>query len=88
MVNLSANSLEHADQLIKLALAPVCVVLPADHVGTTTTPKGHPVIICPAVTSEITCKTCKICSKKRSAVVGFPAHGTGKKQASEVAITK
>ena len=51
------------------------------------TTKGRKVVICPATYSDnITCKDCMLCQKRdRKVIVGFPAHGTGKKKASNVA---
>ena len=78
-VNLSANSLAHADALADLGIAPVTVLLPS-HVGTnTTTPKGRTVVICPTYTTEgVTCATCGLCARQRSSIVGFPAIGRQK----------
>jgi len=79
-INLSANTLSHADKLFDLNCAPVTVVVPATQTSNTVTPKGRTVIICPAVTTKgITCKTCGICAKQREAIIAFPAHG-GKKE--------
>ena len=77
-INLSANSLEHADRLAALDIAPVTVVLPATETENTVTPKGKKVVICPARRrSDITCKTCGICANLRKAIIGFPALGRG-----------
>lgn len=87
-VNLSANSLEHADQLADLGIAPVVTMLPADADTPVHTPKGRLVTICPASgpnDTGITCATCAICAHPtRKAIIGFPAHGTGKKKAHAV----
>tara|TARA_R110002126_G_scaffold291144_1_gene450585 strand:- start:456 stop:890 length:435 start_codon:yes stop_codon:yes gene_type:complete len=85
-VNLSANTLAHADELAEINCGPVVVVLPSDQIANTTTPAGRKVVICPAtVRDDITCATCGLCQRQRSAIVGFPAHGTGKRKASAVA---
>lgn len=85
-VNLSANTLAHADELAETNCGPVVVVLPSDQTTNTTTPAGRKVVICPAtVRDDVTCATCGLCQRQRSAIVGFPAHGTGKRKASAVA---
>jgi hypothetical protein len=78
-VNLSANSIEHADQLADLDVAPVTVVVPHDQMENFKTPKGRSVIICPARKNKsINCLSCQICAKERKAIVAFPALGRGK----------
>lgn len=85
-INLSANSLEDADRLVDLGVGPVVVVLPSDTTKSTCTPKGRMVAICPASAgTNITCATCAICAHPtRKAIIGFPAHGSGKKKAQEI----
>jgi hypothetical protein len=84
-INLSANTLDHADRLVKTGL-PVVVVLPSEDVDKRNqfTPAGHKVVTCPATRSKrINCSTCGLCQKKnRGFIIGFPAHGTRKKQLS------
>ena len=86
-VNVSANNLEHADQLCDLDIAPVATVLPIEQTTNTVTPKGRKVVVCPATYKEdVSCASCMLCEKwDRNVVVGFPAHGTSKKKASVVA---
>ena len=86
-VNLSGNSLAHADQLAALVVAPVVVVLPSDAAATSHTPEGRKVIVCPAQQKEgITCATCQLCQRgSRSVIIGFRAHGTSHKKATAVA---
>jgi len=86
ITNLSANSIEHADQLHKLGVGPVCTVLPE---GTRQkhllTKAGHTVVVCPATyNTKITCKSCQLCARERDTIVGFPAHGTGRKKVEQV----
>ena len=89
-INLSANNLEQADSFKKLGVAPVVVVLPSTVDGNETktidTPKGNKVVVCPATyRDDVTCATCQLCQKSdRSAIVGFPAHGTRKNTANRV----
>jgi len=76
-VNLSANDLADADALADHAAGPVVVVLPSTQTTNTTTPKGRPVIVCPATQrADVSCATCQLCQRQRTAIVGFPAHGT------------
>ena len=86
VVNLSGNSLDHADKLADLGIAPVTTVLPSDQMTNTVTPAGRKVVVCPAVTrDDVSCETCQLCARLRDAIVGFPAHGNGKKKADAVA---
>ena len=86
-VNLSANNLEHADDLAALDIGPVAVVLPAGFDGRQTeTPAGRRVAQCPATYRDTTCADCGLCAKReRRVIVGFPAHGINKRKASAVA---
>lgn len=87
-VNLSANNLEHADQLAELGIAPVVTILPADAPRKLTTPAGRKVFACPAETSErISCANCKLCARadRAGVIIGFHAHGTGKRKADAIA---
>ncbi len=86
-VNLSANNLEHADELAALAIGPVAVVLPAGFDGRQTeTPAGRRVAQCPATYRDTTCADCGLCAKRdRKVIVGFPAHGVHKRKADAVA---
>ena len=86
-VNVSANNLEHADQLCDLDIAPVATVLPIEQTTNTVTPKGRKVVVCPATyKDDVSCADCMLCEKRdRKVIVGFPAHGTSKKKASVVA---
>lgn len=87
-VNLSANTLEHADELANTGIGPVVVVLPADQTRATKTPNGRTVAVCPASISEtVNCVTCGLCAvRDRKAIIGFPAHGASKRKASAVAM--
>lgn len=86
VVNLSGNSLDHADKLADLDIAPVTTVLPSDQMTNTVTPAGRKVVVCPAVTrDDVSCEDCQLCARLRDAIVGFPAHGNGKKKADAVA---
>lgn len=76
-VNLSADSLEHADERAVLGVGPVAVVVPSNHPRHSKTPAGRHVIVCPAQTTEgMSCDRCRLCAKpRRKAIVAFRAHG-------------
>lgn len=83
-INASANNLHEADALLDYGLPVASVV--AEHYKDargTQTPRGNRVIICPAVNREdVSCATCGLCAQiGRDFIIGFPAHGSGKKQA-------
>lgn len=84
-VNLSADSMEEADQYVQLGIGPVVVTLPENTptLGNRT-PSGVHIVICPAQTQEtMTCEQCRLCAVgTRKSVVGFLAHGTAKKRLS------
>jgi hypothetical protein len=86
-INLSGNSLGHADTLKALNIAPVVVVLPIKARDNLYTPAGHRVVICPAVTGKTaSCASCGLCAKpNRQTIIGFPAHGIRKRQAENIA---
>lgn len=93
-INLSANNLVHADELLKYKVGPVSVTLPKDiPLKAIMTPRKHKVIICPAVITNksVTCSTCggrkgPLCSQiNRNFIIGFPAHGSSINKASEIA---
>ena len=88
-INLSANNLQHADELKALNIGPVVTIVPADYPKTGITPDGHAVVTCPATYREdvtcATCATCGICAvTTRRAIIAFPVHGSGKKKAHKV----
>ena len=88
-MNLSANSLSHADELAAHDSAPVVVVLPSDVHGNIkiTTPAGRAVAVCPATyQKERDCATCGLCQRQsRKVIIGFPAHGASKRLADAIA---
>lgn len=76
-VNLSANDLADADTLASHDAGPVVVVLPSTATVNLKTPGGRAVVICPATQrDDVSCATCQLCQRQRSAIVGFPAHGS------------
>lgn len=85
VINLSANSLKNADKLKKLNIGPVVTILKDDTQKTLLTPAGNKVILCPAQYMDTNCNKCRLCQKRnRSVIVGFAAHGVGKKYVSKV----
>lgn len=87
-INLSGNTLAHADELADLGIAPVVAVLPADTTArTVTTPAGRKVAVCPATyRDDVSCATCGLCQRRdRKVIVGFPAHGASKRKANAIA---
>lgn len=86
-INLSADTIDQADSLKRLGAGPVVVVLPEDiEHKAFKTPGGNQVVICPAVTREdMTCDRCDLCAlPNRKAIIGFPAHGPGRKKVSKL----
>lgn len=89
-VNLSANDLDHADQLFDLGSGPVVTVLPIDAPIKQLTPNGRTVVTCPATYRDnVSCATCKLCAiSDRSTIVGFPAHGQSKAKVQTIFFAK
>lgn len=87
VVNLSANGLSHADKLAALNIGPVVTILPQGIEDNTQTPQGRRVVVCPAQKrDEVTCSTCRLCSRgDRSVIVGFIPHGASKKHVGKMA---
>lgn len=88
-INLSGNSLSHADKLAKTGL-PVATVVPGNTTTPTlTTPAGNLVVICPAQRMDKSCASCGLCAKaNRNFIVGFLPHGTGAKRVNSIACAK
>jgi hypothetical protein len=86
-INLSGNNLHHADRLVDLKAGPVVCVVPDATENTFFTPAGRKGIICPAQQrDDITCANCQLCQRgSRSVIIGFRAHGTGRKKAEAIA---
>jgi hypothetical protein len=76
-VNLSADDAGEADLLAETAAGPVVCIVPMDTPTRSQTPKGRPIVICPAQDRETTCKDCQLCQRAdRAVIVGFRAHGS------------
>jgi len=90
-INLSANSLTHADTLKALDIGPVVSIVDEWKPGMSKafkTPSGNDAVICPAITVDgMTCEQCKLCAnKERNSIVCFPVHGTSKKKARSIML--
>jgi hypothetical protein len=84
-INLSANTLAHADELADLGIGPVVAVLPIEQNSNCQTPAGRTVVVCPATQrDDVSCSTCGLCQRQRKTIVGFPAHGNGKRKADAI----
>jgi hypothetical protein len=84
-VNLSADTLEQADEYVQLDIGPVVTILPQDAPDRgNVTPNGLPIVVCPAqLRDDMDCKQCKLCTvRDRKSIVGFRAHGTASKRLS------
>lgn len=80
-VNLSGNTVNHADELKALNIAPVVCILPMGAPNVQVSPAGNKVVACPAEKSDkVTCASCGLCQlKDRDYIIGFRAHGVSKK---------
>lgn len=87
-VNLSAHSLQHADRLAALGIAPVATLVLDDCSENTETPHGREVLICPAqLDDEITCLDCGGCADVlREPIIGFLPHGCQRISAEKIAM--
>jgi hypothetical protein len=89
-VNMSANNIAHADMLKSFDIGPVVTLIPEDAPESFITPAGNRVVTCPQVTRAdrlTNCADCMLCQwNKRKCIIGFPVHGTKKKQARQVAM--
>ena len=85
-INLSADTIQEADELAAMQIAPVVVVLPENAPASQKTPGNRVVVVCPAQTHDhVTCSTCRMCAKPgRRVIIGFRAHGTQKAKAEAV----
>lgn len=84
-INLSAETIAEADEYAALGVGPVAVILPIAQTANFKTPAGNHVTVCPASVSNTTCALCAICAvPDRKAIIGFPAHGSGKAKAQAI----
>lgn len=84
-VNVSANSISELPSILKLKL-PTVTILPSDAPNVQYV-EDTAVVACPAEKSDkVTCANCGICADSdRDYVIGFRAHGSGKKAANIIA---
>jgi hypothetical protein len=83
-VNVSANDATHAVSVKQqYPDLPVACVLPADTTAKVQTVDGVRIVTCPAtLRDDVTCEKCLLCQRSdRDYVIGFPAHGSGRKKA-------
>ena len=85
-INLSANNIKHADELMELGL-PVATMLPIDSPKKQLSPNGHRLVTCPATYQDKTkCTDCGLCQvADRDFIIGFPVHGASKAKANLIA---
>lgn len=85
-VNLSGNSLAHADKLFELGIGPVVAIVEPGGPQSGRTPAGRKYTVCPAQTREdVSCATCQLCQRQRDVIVAFEAHGTSKRRVIAIA---
>jgi hypothetical protein len=86
VVNLSGNSVAHADKLAKTGL-PTVAVVPMESPDRFVSPAGNRIVVCPAQRVEgLSCDKCRLCAKaNRGFVIGFRPHGTGAKSVQAIA---
>ncbi len=90
-INLSADTLDEADELSRLKVAPVVTVLPPGQTGLSVTNDERSVVVCPATIegAGVSCATCGICANpRRRSIIGFPAHGSGAEKVRKVFYLK
>jgi hypothetical protein len=84
-VNASCESRVAADEAVDNGLL-VVLAVHKDAPQKMQTPKGRPVLVCPAQYADVTCSDCRWCAQpNRAFIVAFRAHGASHKQA-EAAI--
>ena len=86
-VNARANSAAEAAALKQAHPdIPVACVLPSDHTATRIDVDGVAIVTCPAtLRDDITCASCGLCQRAdRPYVIGFPAHGNGKRKVDAI----
>ena len=84
-VNISANSVAHADSLAQHGL-PIAAVVPQSSPDRFISPGGNRIVICPAQRIDsMNCDKCRLCAKgDRGFIIGFRPHGTGAKKVEAI----
>lgn len=85
-VNISGNNVTHAVGLFKSIKLPTVTVLPMDAPSVQVVDNTK-IVACPAEKSDkVNCANCGLCAiAERDYIIGFRAHGTGKKKANKIA---
>lgn len=79
-VNLSGNSVSHAQELQLLDIGPVVCIVPDDINEST-----KDFVVCPATQKEhVNCANCELCQKNHKKLIAFPAHGVSKKKVNSI----
>lgn len=88
-INISGNNAIQAVKLFKAYKLPTTTVLPVDAPNCQEV-DGVKVVACPAEKSDkINCSNCALCAiPNREYVIGFRAHGTGKRKANLIATDR
>jgi hypothetical protein len=80
IVNLSADNVHHGVKLARETGLPVAALMPTNAPNVQVV-DGARVVACPAEKSKkVTCATCALCAQPRDYVIGFRAHGNGRKK--------
>lgn len=83
-INISADNVTIADKIrADYPALPIAVILPIETTKNFISKGGNKIVICPAIIRDnVTCQSCELCQKVgREIIIGFPAHGAGKKKA-------
>lgn len=84
-INLSGNSLAHADALAALEVGPVVAIVEPGGPQSGLTPAGRKYTVCPAQRrDDVSCATCQLCARQRDVVVAFEAHGVRTKRVIQI----
>ena len=79
VMNASTESIAEAAMAVDLGFP---TVITSDDIAEGTIINGKRVVTCPAQTRDnVTCATCKLCSKSRSSIIRFLVHGIAKNKA-------
>jgi hypothetical protein len=84
-INLSADNLDHAVELLALGVGPVATLVPLGSEPKFTYAERR-VMVCPSYTTKTTCWQCGLCANaKRKLIIGLPPHGSRKRKVDEIA---
>lgn len=89
LVNFSCETVEEVREIKALECDAVLASADVEASIEALKAEGLKAVQCPAQTKEnVSCETCKLCSRKREAVVIFAIHGNGAKKARKVIMMK